>query len=226
MAVPQRIAFIHLMRTGGVTVDAILRESLAPTHRVCQSWAAGIRRDWSQEEMLEFADFSGPLYVHNHVASWNSELIAKYRQRGFFLFALVRNVGDQLCSLYHWMKEQQPHVDLETLDAFVLSQLRGESWYGIDYQHWAIPYWWRALDTIQLLDEPGLSGMLTRIIGNHEVDATAVVRKCNASISQGFLHSRAVGEISETTSRLLSQSTFSRRFREVIDHFCPTDAGE
>lgn len=230
--VAPRIAFVHLMRTGGTFLCAELRRSLMLSHRVCDSWFQGFGRDWSAHEMHEFAASWEPIFVHNHVVNWNADLVDAYRDSGFFVFALVRPVGDQLCSLYHLFRRREPDLDIGTLDEFLQAQLRGESILDIDYRDWSVPLWWRNIecwgclvdaaaatassadensrrelwqDRLPFAAQLGLSGSIDRL-------------GCrNASASLGFDYYLREGQITAETAELLQQSEFQQRYREVAE---------
>jgi hypothetical protein len=134
MDTPRKIAFVHLMRTGGVTACVVLDRVLRQSHRIRTSWAEGLERDWTADEIDRFAACEEPVFVHNHVASWTPHQIVTYRRAGFFLFSFLRPVGDQLCSLYHWLRQREPLEMSLSLDAFLQLQLRQAMCLGIDWR--------------------------------------------------------------------------------------------
>ena len=115
-----KLAFVHLMRTGGTYVNARFAQCYSPAD-YHNSWYKALDRDWTPEELTAFLITDRPSYVHNHVFNWNASLIRAYQQQGFYVFSFIRDPGDQLCSLYFWLRTIVP-VDL-TLDEFLQCQL-------------------------------------------------------------------------------------------------------
>ena len=78
MTAPAKIAFLHIPKTGGVSVDTCLDQMLPPLgfriHAVPDIESNRIPgkpgvRNFFKEEMLEIAGNSGPLqYVKNHLS--------------------------------------------------------------------------------------------------------------------------------------------------------------
>ena len=108
-ASPPRAAHVHIMRTGGTWFWGHLAESIEVHQaRICDSWRDLYGRDWTAEEMHAFCERPGQQLVHNHVVSWDRDLVHCFQQSGHFVFAFVRPLGDQLCSLYAWAKAKTP----------------------------------------------------------------------------------------------------------------------
>lgn len=228
-SVAPKIAFVHLMRTGGTSLSAELRRTLMLTHRVCDSWFQGFGRDWTAQEMRNFAASREPIFVHNHVVNWNAGLVQSFREAGFFVFGLVRPVGDQLCSLYHLFRRREPDVDVGTLDEFLQAQLRGESILDIGHRDWAVPEWWRSIQPWGCLVRPSASSAeddsrrelwQVRLPFAAQLGLSGFIDRfeCrNASANLGFNFYLREGQITAETAELLKRSDYQRRYREVAE---------
>ena len=212
---PEKIACIHLMRTAGTFVNAYLAKELSGTHRIRVSWFEGLRRDWTDQEIRTFADDDSRQYVHNHVASWTNELLEHLKSAGFFTFAFVRDVGDQLCSLFALAHKRGAKLGGLTLDAFIQRQLDGESVCGIDASHWAIPTWWETLDFIQPFSDESFENFITDQLALPWNRTTAERAFRNQSSNPGYAEHRQRVDIKPATHDAVLNSEFHRRYELV-----------
>ena len=211
----KRIANIHIMRTAGTYVSARLCEILGSEYDLRVSWFAGLDRDWSKAELVEFSRSEGPIFVHNHVVNWDLECVQAYRQAGFLLFTFVRDVGDQLCSLYFLMdsrKEIPPGLGLEE---FIRIQVSGGRVSEVDYRHWEIPAYWGLLDYAAVFTEAAFVLFVTGALGVPWLgDADSGIDR-NQSQNRGYRHYCQTGDIARQTQELVAGSEFQRRFLAV-----------
>ena len=119
----KRLAFVHLMRTGGTYINRLMQAYFAP-EEFHESWLNGLKRDWTLSELEARAKLPGNVYVHNHVRNWTHGLVQLFKAEGFYTFCLLREPGDQLCSLYFWLTAVH-EVSGMTLNDFIHLQLAG-----------------------------------------------------------------------------------------------------
>ena len=226
MTAPLRLAQVHLMRTAGTFVSAYLSDALSPTHRVHISWFEHLKRDWTREEMLAFADTDGPVFVHNHVVSWDATLLKQFQDAGFFVFAFVRNVGDQLCSLYHFAKERCPEARQIGVDDFLMKQIFGQICCDMSERDWIIPEYWRELDWISVFTPERFQQFLKNQLSLTWNANSPWSRPNNSSANPGFQRLCERGEISPATQECLRNSLAQQRFLEVQARTSPLFAKE
>lgn len=209
--VPRKIACVHLMRTAGTFINGYLAAELRPTHSIRVSWFEGLERDWTASEMQAFAEQDQPQYVHNHLASWDEELVDTFKSAGFFMFAFTRDVGDQLCSLYSLAIKRKANLDGMTLDTFIQRQLNGEAVCGIDASHWAVPSWHTKLDFCAEFTPEMFRSMVESHLGlpwNAEVAGRS---HRNATHNRGFDWYCQNGDIRQETRDSVLHSIHHRR---------------
>ncbi len=214
---PPRLAFVHLMRTAGTFVSASLNHALASTHQVHISWFQGLHRDWTREEMQAFAQQKGALLVHNHVASWDQALVQEFQVAGFFVFAFVRDVGDQLCSLYHLAKLRGAKTKHIPLEEFLKAQLTGEACFGITTNDWAIPTYWPKLDFVREFSPETFRQFVTKTLSLSWDASSAWSQPVNQSQNPGYQACCDRGVISRETQYLIQTSPAQQRFLAVRD---------
>jgi len=213
----QRLAFVHIMRTAGTFVNGFLPRILGSDYEIRNSWNDGLERDWTKTEILAFSEFEGPLFVHNHVVSWDVESVETYKRAGFFLFTFVRDVGDQLCSLHFLLKKRNGIPDEMSLDEFIRIQISAGQVAGIDYRHWQIPPHWPALDYVAVFSEGAFRRFVSDTLGLSLQPGADWQANRNASQNLGYGHYCTTGEISPDTQRFVAESHFQRRFLAVRD---------
>ena len=209
---PEKLAFVHIMKTAGSYVDRYLRERVLRRHRlrpwrnyaIANSWDAGLDRDWSDPELRGFlTSRQRRLYVHNHVNNWSRELIADYRRAGFFTFAWVRHPGDAMCSFYRW-RIKMDGEPAESLDQFI--------GHHIDVgRPWEIPERWEDLDFVAPFSTEAFRDFLRRRFAVDLQDT----EPSNASGNRGYDHYRDVGEISEEVHGRLQGSRQMAWFEQI-----------
>jgi hypothetical protein len=209
----RKLAFVHIMKTAGTFVTGYLERQVLNRHRVLRfrnhrilnSWAAGLGRDWSTDELESFLHLPEPrLYVHNHVAGWGEDLIRTYRQAGFFTFTFVRHPGDALCSFYFWSRERDGDRGVP-LDRFIATHIDSG-------RPWEIPPWWTALDHVAGFSEETFRDFLSTRFGHTYRPAP----RQNLSANAGWSHYVTTGEISPDTKRLLEESEQFQRWRKIV----------
>ena len=181
------------------------------------SWLDGLERDWTRQELLAFAQLKGPVFVHNHVVNWDLKSLETYKRGGFFLFTFVRDVGDQLCSLYFWLKQRDASSSQVTLDQFIRLQISGGQISGIDYRHWEIPTYWPKLDYVAVFSREALVRFVEETLGSHWDSNATLVGHRNESQNRGYCHYCGTGQIDAETQRLVAKSDFQRRFLAIRD---------
>lgn len=214
---PMRIASVHIMRTGGTFANTYLSSVMRDGWNVRISWFEGLQRDWTDEEIRGFAGVEGRVYVHNHVKNWPRSLVEEYQKAGFFVFSFVRPIGDQLCSLYHWLSARDGNPSATLLDEFISRQISRDTCMGIDYTHWEIPQYWPILDYVAPFSIEAFSQFVEDTLGlPWQPNPRATVR-ANCSDSRGYAHYCQTGQISESTQRAILESRFHQRFESVCN---------
>lgn len=211
-----KTAHIHLVRTGGTWVTRYLTKALRPLGvTVANSWEAGfLDRDWNRKEVHRWSRYDAACHIHNHVASWDESLVHHLKRRGFLVFAFVRDVGDQLCSLYHWIKRKDPGWQGVSLDTFIKEQISGCDCNGFNFRHWEIPPYWRDLDCVAPFDRRGVNHIFSRL-GISLPEDTDWEHPVNTTDNPGFRQACLEGLISKSTQAVLERSEFVKRYREV-----------
>jgi hypothetical protein len=214
--IPNRIAQIHLMRTAGTTVSAYLGDVLSNSgYEVCNSWFDGLERDWTPCEMASFCDSNDSIFVHNHVRSWTRRLVDLYQACGFFVFAYVRPIGDQLSSLYCWARDRTQSDFKIGLDEFLQQQLRGEESSGLSYRDWAIPEYWAQLDFVESFSQSSFRHLVQEALAQPWDCRSKWAQTHNASDNPGYEYLCTRRLIGKETQLLLAESVYQQRFEAI-----------
>lgn len=215
----RRVAHVHLMRTGGTWLNDVVASNWPYPHGFHNSWAEMLGRDWNRDEMMEFLNQPGDVYIHNHLVSWTSELRAAYQRAGFSLFALVRPIGEQLCSLYAFLSQRG--ADLRTLpvDEFVRGQLLCANHFGVNHQHWAIPAYWQELDFVAPFCRSAIDALFEKQLRIPDLECELWDIPLNSSASPGYEELCDIGVITDETQQILSESVWHRRYMDVLAQF-------
>lgn len=215
MAAQLRLAQVHVMRTAGTFASAYLSHKISATHQIHNSWFEGLERDWTRAEMEAFADRDGPIFVHNHVVNWDEALVKRFQDAGFFVFAFVRDVGDQLCSVYNFAQSRDRDITQPPLDQFLVRQISGGTCWGLSFRDWAIPEYWPRLDFIHMFSPKLFERFVTQELDLF-VDADEMwARPINQSANPGYQSYCERGEISPRTKRMIGESIYQQRFETV-----------
>jgi hypothetical protein len=100
-----KLAFIHYGKAAGVYVNLYMKGFCTPDYNFKVSWFDGLKRDWSEDELLEILESPDErTYVHNHHINWSIKSLMKAKENGWFTFTFLRQPKDLLCSLYFWVK--------------------------------------------------------------------------------------------------------------------------
>ena len=154
-----KLAFVHLMRTGGsYAVGQLHACGLTP---IC-AWSQGLSRDWTRGELLELLQTEQAGVIHNHSVGWDREAIAFAREHGWSIFAIARDPVDQLASLYHfWYGPGK--AEPVGVDEFIRRQL-DRSHADCRTRVWEIPAWHGLVDR-WIAYRPRLYGALQQAFG-------------------------------------------------------------
>lgn len=207
-----KIAFVHIMKTGGSSISTVFRESL-PQGLFFNSWDRGLDRDWTASEMEEIAELPQGV-IHNHVTNWSEPMVDFYLKNGWCFMANFRHVGDQLCSLHHWLYSTKPHLPYVEMDEYIAKQVlkqRTPHCYG--YQDWQIPKWWRKIHSFEEISDAFVQKLATQLKSDKPP-----VRK-NVGGNFGFDHYIQSGRISQTTHDLIMKSEFWDRYLAAKEAF-------
>ena len=207
---PQRLLFVHVMKTAGSYVNRYLvEEVLRPLGYQIHVSSSGV--DWTPEQLMAIHDEQPTLaYVHNHVGNWPAEVFQAYRQSGWYTFSFVRNPADQWCSFYFWAREKPGNfakrLSLDDFLARVATDRLGRSL----YPNMEPPTYWRDLDLVAEFSADRFAAFLRPF--DHEYEPT---KRVNVSANRGYSHYRLTGEVSDEVHQLLLASRHYRVFREV-----------
>jgi hypothetical protein len=200
-----KIAFIHIVRTGGTFFNAYFHGQLGNRFKVHDSWRDGLRRDWSEQELLSFVDMDS-VYVHNHVINWPLNVVEMYLKRGWFLFTFVRHPGDQLCSYYFYFDEGERR-DISGLDGFIRNSLKQPP------EDMLLPDYWKSLNFVAEFNQQNLHFFLSEYFGCPFI----ANEKVNTSENLGWQYYCEQGVISQDTQDLLYRSPVWKRYEEVLE---------
>ena len=205
-----RLLFVHIMKTAGSYVNRYLSdEVLRPTgYEIFVSHSGS---DWTPEQLLAIKDTEPSLaYVHNHVGNWPEEVVAAYRNAGWWTFSFIREPADQWCSFYFWARSKPGNFTLRlTLDEFlrrVATDRLGRSL----YMNMEPPSYWRNLDYIGEFTPSRFAAFLEPF--GHQYQPA---ERVNASGNEGYQHYRQQGEVSDEVHELLQASRHYEVFREI-----------
>ena len=201
-----RLAFVHIGKTAGSTVNGYLVQRVFRGHgyKIYNAGRFKTRGDWGRDELLELLERNDPrAYVHNHAANWPEDIVRTYRQAGYFVFSWVRHPGDQLCSFYHWSQERDPAFTAGLdLNGFV-AKVAGDP----THMRWRLanlmpPSYWRDLDFIAEYSDSRFATFLQTTFGH---DYAPTPRR-NVSANRGYQVYRAEEAITDRTHEMLVES--------------------
>ncbi|HUG67907.1 MAG TPA: hypothetical protein VMM76_09145, partial [Pirellulaceae bacterium] len=178
-------------------------------------WFDGLERDWTVDELAEMAHVDAPIYVHNHVRHWTADLVELYRRRGFLLFTFVRPVGDQLCSLYYWVRRHCPEAMQMDLDTFLRRQLRGETIADFDFRDWMVPEYWDRLGFACVFSKESFMRFLSSEVRIDWEPESKWAQPCNVTENPGYGLCCRRGVVSPMTQRLIASSRFQKRYETI-----------
>lgn len=194
-----KLLFLHIVKTGGTTANAAFARVVRRRKYFVHVMDGEKANDFSRAQLEAIADGPGfDQYCHSHIGAFDQELHARFRSKGWFTVCFIRNLGDQLCSLFHYTKTLTGRSDNRTLDEFINERLDPA---GEQDRHWQLPDWHDEISFLRIFSKSRLASFL-RVYMNED---DPKIRHMNASGSRGFGHHCAVGDISpETITRLLN----------------------
>lgn len=196
-----KIAFIHIVRTGGSSCNGhLMRDLPSRGYSVHNSWKT-MNRDYDPDELREIAHKKGDVYVHNHAKSWTEPMVDFYHDLGWIFFTFIRPIGDQLCSMY-WFKEQDWASDLDSWLRLALTDpsLR---------RHYEVPTFWHKINQVWHYGD-----MSSFLLANFDLAINEELHIYKTK-NLGYTEHRRRGEISDETDVLIKQSKAHDRYRDV-----------
>jgi len=231
-----KIAFVHIMKTGGSTVTNVLNKTAFRPHRYLQIDPECQREnDWSDQELRGFLSWNTDrLYVHNHAKNWEMDTISEYVKQGWFTFSFYRHPGDQWCSFYFWSQEannerfkrrqtgrSRPFTNELTLDEFLRLGWSDNSELQSEYKNAMpglrknldLPERWREMNFVALYSNQNFKSFLKKYLGKR----TWMLEQTNTSSNSGYEHYRRKGLISKTTHELLMDSERYDNYQKLLE---------
>lgn len=192
-----KLLFLHIVKTGGTTANNAFARVLRRRGYFMHVMDGAKANDFSPAQLEQIATAPGfDQYCHCHIGAMSEELHDLFRANGWFSVCFIRNLGDLLCSLFHYTKQLNGDADKRTLAEFINERLGAPP---ADDPFWQLPPWHGKISCVRIFSAGRLRSFL-RIYLNEE---NAKVRQLNASGSPGFGHHCATGDISpETCARI------------------------
>lgn len=212
---PQKLAYVHVMKTAGTYVSSYLRTNvLGPQgYRSCS--APG--RDLTRTELeAVVADPQPPVYVHNHSGNWPSDVLAQMREDGWFRFAFARDPRDQWCSFYFWAQHLEGNFTRQmSLNEFLAHAFADDSPYRetialmLDFTHLT-----HELDYFAVYSDDVFDEFLLTYFGHERPSAGGTATR-NKSANRGYEHYVSVGAIDDSTVALIEDSSRVNDFEKL-----------
>jgi hypothetical protein len=203
----EKLAFIHIVRTGGGSVNSHLMNQLPKIgYEIFNSWKT-MDRDYSDDELIEISKTKGKVYVHNHSMCWSQNVVDIFHEKGWKFFTFIRPLGDQLCSL-HFFKDRffiGQTSTAENLDYWLNIALFDNSWM-LKYQ---IPDYWQQIDQIWRYGDID-NFLWTNFKINIEEDI-----HIHKTENKGYNFYRKFGFISEQTDSFIEKSDLNKRYYDA-----------
>ena len=201
-----KLAFVHIVRTGGTAVMDMFHHSKQFT--IYNSWSRNMRRDWTTEELTQWLNIKSHerCLLHNHVFSWSLPLVKMARRKKWFVFTVVRDPVDQLVSLYNKFI-YKTGVEFEAFVKYQINKNEG----GWDYRHWEIPEYWPELNMIIMYK----SQLSTELDARFGVKLLPIYRNQSP---------RRIAPSKQVIS-IIENSEFYQRFLEVKKHIEDENVG-
>jgi len=211
-----RIAFLHIPKTGGVSVRRFLYGKLCVERpyvfRRIEFKPENLHesklyyRNLTDSELQRYARSKEPLQFLPSHSPWSEETLRVFKENGWMVFSFVRHPGDLLCSSYFFNRDQYGFFLNVTLDDFLSSRLHARQMAA-----WHIPEFWAQLDFIREFKDSNIGDLVKNKLGL----VFENFPKTNQSASFGYDYYCRTGEISKDTQRLLESHEQFRRFLDV-----------
>lgn len=213
-AVPPKIVFMHIPKTGGTAISELLSRALCRELGYKQHYVLPIEknlipgkpwlRNFSVDELTAISTDAAPLqFIRDHTP-WPKDLFRRFKENGWFIFSFVRHPGDLICSWYHYMRFGCGIPVYERLDDCVADLFSGPL-------EWLIPDYWREMDYIREFSDTSVRGFLEHYVRSR----CGRLPVMNLSTNRGFDHYCRTGEISMDTRRRVESHEQFRRYREI-----------
>jgi hypothetical protein len=205
----QKVAFIHLPRTGGSYLLSFLYEN-AKHLQMHNSWIK-LNRDWTSNELLKLVNKKG--FVHNHAYSWKEDVFYEFKKKKWFTFLILRNPKDQLCSEYFFSKEYPELAQLgvhagtkyANIDDFLNSR------WGFTLNR--IPKFHKDIDYINLFKPPeSINYLVKRVAGITHNSQSPILKTSN----KGFDYYYNKNLIKDDTKIKIESSDYYQLYLEII----------
>ena len=223
-----KIAFVHLMKTAGTTVNEHLCSKVLwkRNYHIDNSWRFR-DSDWNPSE-LDWINHAYPqgsrVYVHNHGAGWPDSVLRQFVANDWFTFAFSRHPGDQWCSFYHWSREQGDSFASISHD-FDLNDFLQLVWgdrpsdkalaFGVDdlHRNLDLPECWQDMGYVGLFNNKSYRAFLSDYFNIR----SWLIRPTNPSRNRGYEVYRKNGKISDATHQLLLNSKRWQDYQSLLE---------
>lgn len=159
-------------------------------------------RDWTIDELekicVQAEDYS---FATNHHINWDSKIIKKFKDNGWFTFTFLRRPEEVLCSLYCFSTEQNLHIrgggdnEPKSLEEMFDYAVRDTAFAKV----WKAPDYLDQLDYVAEFNEENFSIFLLEHFG----EVYEPRPRANTSLNKGFNYFREAGEISDEVAQKL-----------------------
>jgi hypothetical protein len=195
-----KLAFVHIMKTGGTTVNNALG-SIANRHGYRLNTPAA---NFEPEAIAEIAN--GPewnQYLHAHADSWTEDIADEFIDNGWRLVTFIRNPPDVLASMWRYA------ITVDAIEGdFPFDRYLNERFDDQEDPCWRIPEWWEKIHDVHAFSEASLAEFIKSAF-----NADWKPRRLNASGSYGFAHYLSLGMIEPDTIERLIDDRQMKLFR-------------
>lgn len=209
-----KLAFIHIPRSGGTSLRNIIKEGINKNSikmQLLDSWILELNREWHEDELIAISNKNlygqnnfGRYFVHNHLFGWSERAVRSFNNCGYTTFTLIRDVRDTLCSIWFY------HLDNKELSNDViynnkegnneLNQCKDINEALIKLltspnliPYWALPNWFDKISLKIKFTEDNVKGFLKNYLGH----SAKFIKKENNSSNSGYNNLVRTGEISD-----------------------------
>ena len=168
---PSKVFFVHYGKAGGVYSNICLKKAFRG-YRIMDSWASGLDRDWSSDELLEHLTTAGEhSYLHQHHYNTSAAHIEAAVLNGWTTVMFYRDPLETICSLYSWGNDQaietgySPSLDEKQAGPISFDQFFDRITEGKFQSKWAIPAYAGMIDHLSMFSPQNLDRLLVSLTG-------------------------------------------------------------